>query len=65
MKIKIIKRAAEKILEDISVVEDNQSTKADSRQAAETVKSWIVDLRQKRERERISFHELFRKEQCT
>lgn len=65
MKIKIIKRAAEKILEDISVVENNQPTERYSRRTSETVKSWIVELRQKRERERISFHELFRKEQCT
>ena len=65
MKIKIIKRAdSEKIMKKIPVAENNPSAKTDVREATEQVKLWINDLRQKRERERLSFHELFVKEQC-
>lgn len=66
MKIKIIKRAAaEKIMKDISAARNNQPAKTNGRKAAETVKFWIDDLRQKRERERLSVKELFRIEHCT
>ena len=66
MKIKIIKRSAsEKSAVTIPAGENNQPTKTEMRNAAATVKSWIDDLRQKRERERLSFHALFREEHCT
>lgn len=65
MKIKIIKRVkSEKIMEKIPVAENDHSARKDVRKAAETVKSWIDDVRQKRERERLSFIELFGKEHC-
>lgn len=66
MKIKIIKRsAAENIMKEIPSAENNQPVKADVRKATATIKLWIDDSRQKRERERLSFHELFGKEHCT
>ena len=66
MKIKIIKRTAtEKKTVKISSAENNQLTKTDRRKATETVKFWIDDLKQKRERERLSFNELFGNERCT
>lgn len=64
MKIKIIKRAAsEKIAEETPAAGNDQKT--DTRKAIETVKFWIDDLRQKRERERLSLEELFSREPCT
>jgi hypothetical protein len=64
MKIKIIKRTAEKIMKEIPAAENDQLKKTDARKAAGAVKSWIDDLRQKRERERLSVKELFRIEPC-
>jgi hypothetical protein len=64
MKIKIIKRGAEKIMEEIPIVKNNQPAETDVRKTTATVKSWIDDLRQKRERERLSFHKLFGVKQC-
>jgi hypothetical protein len=66
MKIKIIKRtASEKIKEEKPAAENKQTAKINGRKVTETVKSWIDDLRQKRERERLSVKELFRIEPCT
>lgn len=66
MKIKIIKRAAvEKIMEEIPADRNSQPAETDVRKTTATVKLWINDLRQKHERERLSFPELFRKERCT
>lgn len=66
MKIKIIKRAAsEKNTVKIPAAENNQLSKTDERKAAEAVKLWIDDLRQKSKLERLSINELFGKEHCT
>lgn len=63
MKIKIIKRAAsEKIAAESPAAENDQKT--DTRKTVETVKFWIDDLRQKRERERLSLEELFSRMPC-
>ena len=65
MNIKIIKRsAAEKNKQEIPAAENDRSIRMDVRKTTATVKIWIDDLRQKRERERLSFLELFAKEQC-
>jgi len=67
MRIKIIKRAEqEKIKEKFSAGESKQSNNGEARRAAaSTIKFWIEDLRQKRERERLSVNELFGGKYCT
>lgn len=66
MKIKIIKRREQKkIKEKTLITESSQPEKADTQRAmATTINFWIEDLRQKRERERLSVKKLFTEFGC-
>lgn len=67
MKIKIIKHSErEKIKETIPAAESHQLKQPDARRAmTATINFWIDDLRQKRERERLSILKLFKQEYST
>ena len=67
MKVKVIKRSEqEKAKTAISVPASNQPKNADVRESmAETVKSWVDDLRQKRGNERLSAEKFWKRDFCT
>jgi hypothetical protein len=66
-KVKIIKRVErERSITAVSDSQANQSKNSDGKvSVTATVKSWVEDLRQKREAEAALFRKLFKEEYCS
>jgi hypothetical protein len=66
MKVKVIKRSEqEKAKTAISVSISNQPKNADVRESMATIKSWVDDLRQKRENELLAAKIFREREFCS